>query len=254
MNDLLDELWMLTRALGEPSRDCVIIGEGNTSARVDDDSFLIKASGQQMETIEPTGLVAVRLGPILELLSAEPAPSVDQQKATARAAKLDASAPDPSIEVTFHALLLAECNARFIAHTHPTAVVQILCSPRAAEFATRRSFPDEAVLCGPRSVFVEYADPGLPLAYAIRDGVRAYMREEGEAPRVILLQNHGLIVLGQTAREALNITMMTIKAARVFAGAAVLGGPVFLSDEDVRHIIRRPDEIYRRNQFAQTTR
>jgi rhamnose utilization protein RhaD (predicted bifunctional aldolase and dehydrogenase) len=254
VNNLLDELWMLTRELGEPSRDCVIIGEGNTSARVDDDTFLIKASGQQMETIEPTGLVAVRLGPILELLSAEPAPSVDQQKATARAAKLDASAPDPSIEVTFHALLLEECNARFIAHTHPTAVVQILCSPRAAEFATRRTFPDEAVLCGPRSVFVEYADPGLPLAYAIRDGVRAYMREEGEAPRVILLQNHGLIVLGQTAREALNITMMTIKAARVFAGAAVLGGPVFLSDEDVRHIIRRPDEIYRRNQFAQTNR
>ena len=250
--DLLQELWTLTRALGEPSRDCVIIGEGNTSARLNDDTFLIKASGQQMETIAPAGLVAVRLSPIMELLNADPAPSVDQQKAAARAAKLESAAPDPSIEVTFHALLLAECGARFIAHTHPTSVVQILCSPRAADFAARRTFPDEAVLCGPRSVFVQYADPGMPLAYAIRDGVRTYMQDEGEAPRVILLQNHGLITLGQTAREALNITMMTIKAARIFAGAAALGGPVFLSDEDVRHIIRRPDEIYRRNQFAQT--
>lgn len=250
MTDLLHELWTLTRALGEPSRDCVIIGEGNTSARVDDDTFLIKASGQQMESIEPSGIVAVRLSPILRLLDADPAPAVDLQKATARAAKLDAAAPDPSIEVTFHASLLAECGARFIAHTHPTAVVQILCSPRAAEFATKRTFPDEAVLCGPRSVFVEYADPGLPLAHAIREAVRAFMREEGEPPRTILLQNHGLIALGQTAREAFNITMMAIKAARVFAGAASLGGPVFLSDEDVRHIVRRPDEIYRREQFA----
>lgn len=254
MTELLQELWTLTRALGEPSRDCVIIGEGNTSARVDANTFLIKASGQQMETIEPAGLVAVQLEAILGLLNASPAPTVEEQKATARAAKLDAAAPDPSIEVTFHALLLAECGARFIAHTHPTSVVQILCSPRTAEFAARRTFPDEAVLCGPRSVFVEYADPGLPLAYAIRDGVRAYMQEEGEAPRVILLQNHGLIALGQTAREALNITMMTIKAARIFAGAAALGGPVFLSDEDVRHIIRRPDEIYRRDQFARSNR
>lgn len=254
MTDLFQELWTLTRALGEPSRDCVIIGEGNTSARIDRDTFVIKASGQQMETIEPFGLVALQIEPILRLLNASPAPSVDQQKATARAAKLDAAAPDPSIEVTFHALLLAQCNARFIAHTHPTSVLQILCSPRAAEFAKRRTFPDEAVLCGPSSVFVEYADPGLPLAYAIRDGVQAYMQQEGEPPRVILMQNHGLITLGQTAREALNITMMAIKAARIFAGAAALGGPVFLSDEDVRHIIRRPDEMYRRDQFTRSNR
>lgn len=250
MTDLISELWTLTRTLGEPARDCVIIGEGNTSVRVDDDTFVIKASGQQMETIDRAGLVAVRMSPILALLDADPVPSMEQQKAQARAAKLDLNAPDPSIEVSFHALLLAECGVKFIAHTHPTAVVQILCSQRAAEFASRRSFPDEAVLCGPRSAFVEYADPGLPLAHAIRDSVRAFIRDEGESPRVVLLRNHGLIALGQTAREALNITMMAIKAARVFLGAASLGGPEFLSDEDVQHIVRRPDEIYRRNQFA----
>ncbi|MBK9125409.1 MAG: class II aldolase/adducin family protein [Chloroflexi bacterium] len=252
MNDLLHELWILTRTLGEPERDCVIIGEGNTSARIDADTFYIKASGQQMASIEPAGLVAVRIAPMLALVDADPAPSMDEQKARAKTAKLDLNAPDPSIEVTFHALLLAECGVKFIAHTHPTPVVSILCSPRAEEFANHRSFPDEAVLCGPRSAFVPYADPGLPLACAIRESVRAYMQTEGEAPRTILLKNHGLIALGQTAREALNITMMTIKAARVFAGAAALGGPLFLSDEDVQHIVRRPDEIYRRNQFART--
>jgi len=252
MNDLLHELWTFARALGEPERDCVIIGEGNTSARIDADTFYIKASGQQMAAIEPGGLVAVRIAPVLALLDAEPVPSMDEQKARAKAAKLDPGAPDPSIEVTFHALLLAECGVKFVAHTHPTPVVSILCSPRAEEFANRRSFPDGAVLCGPRSAFVPYADPGLPLAHAIRESVRAYMSAEGEAPRTILMQNHGLIALGQTAREALNITMMAVKAARVFTSAAALGGPVFLSDEEVRHIVRRPDEIYRRDQFARS--
>jgi rhamnose utilization protein RhaD (predicted bifunctional aldolase and dehydrogenase) len=250
MDELRQRLWTLTRTLGEPARDLVVIGEGNTSARVDSDTFLIKASGQQMQTMEPEGLVAVRFAPILEMLNASPPPTLEEQKAIARAAKLDPDAPDPSIEVSFHALLLLECGASFIAHTHPTPVVSILCSPRARDFAERRTFPDEAVLCGPCSAYVPYADPGLPLAHAIRRATREFYTAEGFWPRVILLENHGLIALGSSPEEVLNITTMTVKAARVFIGAAALGGPVFLRRADVRHIVGRPDEIYRRSQFA----
>jgi rhamnose utilization protein RhaD (predicted bifunctional aldolase and dehydrogenase) len=174
MDELRQRLWTLTRTLGEPARDLVVIGEGNTSARVDSDTFLIKASGQQMQTMEPEGLVAVRFAPILEMLNADPPPTLEEQKAIARAAKLDPDAPDPSIEVSFHALLLSECRASFIGHTHPTPILSILCSPRAKDFAERRTFPDEAVLCGPRSAYVPYADPGLPLAHAIRRAVREF--------------------------------------------------------------------------------
>lgn len=254
MNDLRETLWQLTRTLGDPARDLVIIGEGNTSARVDAETFLVKASGQQMHTMEPSGLVQVRFDPILAMLEADPPPSLDEQKAIARAAKVDPAAPDPSIEVSFHALLLAECGVPFIGHTHPTPIVSILCSPRARDFAAQRTFPDEAVLCGPRSAFVPYADPGLPLAHAIRQAVRAFRDEEGVWPRVILIENHGFIALGSSPQEVLNITTMAVKGARVFLSAAALGGPVFLSDAEVRHIVGRPDEIYRRDQFAQSNR
>jgi rhamnose utilization protein RhaD (predicted bifunctional aldolase and dehydrogenase) len=254
MSDLRDTLWQLTRTLGDPARDLVVIGEGNTSARVDDETFLIKASGQQMQTMEPRGLVQVRFAPILAMLEADALPTLDEQKAIARAAKVDPTAPDPSIEVSFHALLLAECGVPFIGHTHPTPIVSILCSPRARDFAERRTFPDEAVLCGPRSAYVPYADPGLPLAHAIRRAVRAFRDEEGMWPRVILLENHGFIALGSSPQEVINITTMAVKGARVFLSAAALGGPVFLSKADVRHIVGRPDEIYRRDQFAQSNR
>jgi rhamnose utilization protein RhaD (predicted bifunctional aldolase and dehydrogenase) len=251
---MLTPLLELTRSLGQPERDYVIIGEGNTSCRIDADSFWIKASGQQMHGIEQDGFVAVRFEPILAMLEQSPG-DLAAQKAVMQAAKVKADVPGlPSVEVTFHAMLLAECNVAYIGHTHPVAVNRILCSTRAREFAAHRLFPDEAVLCGPESVFVPYCDPGLPLALAIRDGARSYMAEWGEAPKVILLANHGLIALGQTPSEILNVTAMCVKAAHIFAGACAVGEPVFMSREDVLHIYRRPDEIYRRKQFVEGSR
>ncbi|MBL8164178.1 MAG: class II aldolase/adducin family protein [Anaerolineae bacterium] len=251
MSDTLSALLDMTRTLGKPEMEYVIIGEGNTSCRIDEDSFWIKASGQGMHMIAPEGFVAVRFAPILEMLERPPG-DLAAQKAVMQAAKVDPSVPVvPSVEVTFHAMLLAEFGAQVIGHTHALAVNRILCSSRAQQFATQRMYPDEVVLCGPQSAFVPYVDPGLPLALAIRDSARRYADEHNEAPKVILLANHGLIVLGQTPTEVLNITAMTVKAAHIFAGACAIGEPVFMSREDIQHIYKRPDEIYRRKQFVQ---
>lgn len=248
----IDALVEMTRFLGQPHLNYVIIGEGNTSQRVDNQTFWIKASGQQMQTISAKGFVEMRFAPVLDLLD-NPPESAQAVQAAMNAAKVDlASSLRPSVEVTFHAMLLAECDAEIIAHTHATAVNRILCSSRAEQFASHRLFPDEVVLCGPQSVFVPYVDPGLPLALAMRAQVRRYMDDFGEAPKVILLANHGLIVVAQTHTEALNITAMAVKAADIFAGACAVGEPVFMSQTDILHIYKRPDEIYRRRQFVQT--
>ena len=148
-------------------------------------------------------------------------------------------------------MLLHECGVRYIGHTHPTAINQIMCSEYAADFAFQRRFPDEAVLCAPRSVLAPYADPGLPLALIMRERVREYMAANSEAPKVILLENHGMIALGDTAAEILNITAMAVKAARIFLGALMTGKPTRLPDDEVWHVYRRPDEIYRRKLFVE---
>jgi rhamnose utilization protein RhaD (predicted bifunctional aldolase and dehydrogenase) len=247
--DSLRHITEMTRTLGQPALNYVIIGEGNTSYRMDEDSFWVKASGRGMHEIDEQGFVAMRLAPILELLDSQL--TGEALESAIRAARVDASVQvKPSVEVTFHAALLAECGVRCIAHTHPIVINQIMCSTRAEEFALHRSFPDEVVLCGPRSAFVPYVDPGLPLARALRDSVRGYLDEFGEPPKVILMANHGLIALGQTPTDALNITAMCVKAAAIFAGACALGDPVFMTPEDIAHIYRRPDEIYRRNMFV----
>lgn len=250
MADTLTPLVELTRTLGQPHLDYVIIGEGNTSCRIDDDTFWIKASGQQMHNIQADGFTAVQFAPILAMLDDSPG-DLAAQKVLMQAARVDASMRLPSVEVTFHAMLLHECGVRYIGHTHPVAVNRLMCSTRAEQFARNRMFPDEAVLCGPESVFVPYRDPGLPLALEIRAQTRAYMDKNGEAPKVILLENHGLIALGQTTAEILSVTAMCVKAAHIFAGACAVGEPVFMSAEDIAHIYKRPDEIYRRQQFVE---
>ncbi len=250
MQDKLQALVTMTRALGEPGRDLVIIGEGNTSHRIDNETFWVKASGQQMVSIQADGFVAVRFAPMLAMLD-DPPPDRQTMQDIMQAAKVDPENPRrPSIETSFHAMLLAECNMQVIAHTHPVAVNRIMCSARAEHFAHNRLCPDEAVVCGPESVLVPYIDPGLPLAIAMRDHVRAYMQQHGEAPKVILLANHGLIALGQTPTEALNVTAMAVKSAEIYWGACAIGEPVVMSQADIMHIYRRPDEIYRRAGFV----
>lgn len=246
----LDSLVGLSRALGAPSRQYVIIGEGNTSLKRSDGSFWIKASGQMLETVDESGFVEVKFGPILEILERQLSGAAMDE--AVNAAKVDASSPlRPSIEVTFHALLLHEFGAGCIAHTHPVPVNQLLCSNRALEYASHRIFPDEVVLCGPRSAFVPYLDPGVPLAYGIRHASVGYAEQYGEPPKVILLQNHGLIALGKNPTDALRITEMAVKAATIYVGACAVGTPVFLSEEDIAHLYKRPDEIYRRRQFEE---
>ena len=126
---------------------------------------------------------------------------------------------------------------------------QILCSPRAREFAEKRSCPDEIVMCGVESVFVPYAEPGLGLSQAIRREVVAYVKRTGRDPKIILLQNHGLIAIGATSGAVEATTRMAEKSARIFLGAASVGGPVFLPPDQVRRISGRPDEHYRQKQL-----
>ena len=250
MSNTLESLANMTRALGEPALDYVIIGEGNSSMRIDDASFYVKASGHQMRNISESGFVALRLAPMLAMLD-DPPRTLTEQKAITEEAKLNrAEERSPSIEVSFHAMLLNDCRVKFVGHTHPSAINQIMCSEYAADFALKRRFPDEVVLYGPQSALVPYADPGLPLATVMRQRVQEFMAAHGEAPKLILLENHGMIALGDSPAEILNITAMAVKAARIHLGALLTGKPTYLPEAEVWHLYRRPDEIYRRNLFV----
>ncbi len=244
---VLSQLIAMSQTLGDPAFDYAILGEGNTSARADADTFWVKASGASMRTLDERGLVRVRFAAIFEMLACEKLTDIEIRKGL-EAARAD---PDvklmPSVETFLHAILLQLTGINFVGHTHPTAVNAILCSQHAEEAYSGCLFPDQIVYCGPAPVFVPYTDPGLPLARAVRQAVERYGETWGQTPKVVIMQNHGLIALGVSATDVENITAMTVKTARVIAGTYALGGPHFFTPQQVERIHSRPDEHYRKS-------
>jgi len=245
-DDVLERLVALSRHLAEPERDYAILAEGNTAARIDEETFWVKASGFRMASIDATGFVALRLAPLTVLLRGERLSDAELEARVAAARVDPAATLRPSVEALLHAAALTAGGARYVGHTHPTAVNAILCARQAEEAVLGRLFPDEIVVCGPAPVFVPYVDPGLPLAYEVRRRILAYVEAYGETPKVILMQNHGLVALGRDPEEVEAITAMAVKTARVLLGTYALGGPHPLSAEAVSRVHTRPDELYRR--------
>jgi rhamnose utilization protein RhaD (predicted bifunctional aldolase and dehydrogenase) len=241
---ILSDLLKLSHELGDASRGLAILGEGNTSVQLSAKTFLVKASGTCLATLKEDEAVECDFNKLLPLLDKTGLTDAEVDAALL-ASRVDDKAKKPSVEALFHAYLLSLPDVNFVGHTHATAVNSILCSPRAREFAAKRMFPDEIVCCDVESVFVPYTDPGLKLAQEIQRGVQAFIAKHSRFPKIILMENHGIIALGKTPNAVLAGTLMAEKAAQVFIGAAALGGPQFFTPEHVARIAGRPDEKYR---------
>jgi rhamnose utilization protein RhaD (predicted bifunctional aldolase and dehydrogenase) len=242
----LNELVDLSRSLGRPERDLAILGEGNTSVRLDGERFLVKASGTSLVTADTESFVEMSFGRTLALLELEDPADDELGEALMAARTSNEGGLRPSIEAVMHALCLTAGEATFVGHTHPTAVNSVLCSDRAGALSAGAIFPDQIVVLGRYPLHVPYADVGLPLAHVLRDGLREHKRRIGAPPRTIYLQNHGLVALGGSAGGVEQVTTMAAKHARIMAGVLAVGEPVYLTAEQADSLDTRSDEEYRR--------
>jgi len=218
----------MTQVLGQPEHDYVILSEGNTSARTDEDLFWVKASGSRMADAEKDTFLRVDTAEVLALLDG-PRLSESEMRSGLAAAKMDSHATgSPSIETAMHALCLTLGGAIFVGHTHPTAINAVLCARDAEAPFSGSIFPAESLVCG-EPAFVPYAAPGQPLAKAVRQVIQSAIDRQGEPPRVLLLQNHGLVALGSTPQQVLDITEMMVKTAHILVQTYALGGPHFVN-------------------------
>ena len=246
---LQQELTDLAQTLGDPARALAILGEGNVSARVDAATFWVKASGSSLGTLSPADLTQVRFEDVLRPLEHETL-SEAEVEGVLEGAQVDPAQKKPSVETFLHALCLMG-GASWVAHTHAEAVNQLLCSTLGAEPFRQHIFPDAIVVCGVAPAVVPYVDPGFGLAKAVQAELGRYKDVYGAPPKLLLMENHGLVALGSSAREALNITLMADKWARTLLGTYALGGPKFLPQEEVARIDNRLDEHYRRARLVE---
>ena len=217
-----------TRLLGQDPK-LVLHGGGNTSVKTmakdlldeDVEVLCVKGSGWDMGTIEPAGLPAVRLAPLIKL-RARNALSDEEMVRVQRANLLDPSAPNPSVETLLHAFL----PHKYVDHTHSTAVLSLADQPDAAERC--------AELYGRRMGLVPYVMPGFLLAKHAADAYEADQAVEG-----LVLLKHGVFTFGDTAREAYERMIEMVSLAEdalqhgrrtVFAAAALPASVAPLAD------------------------
>lgn len=163
------ELRALSRSLGDPGKHLAILAEGNASARISPETFLVKASGFSLADLPNEGLIEVEFAPILNAMATRL--NDDEVRQVLKGSRVDqTSTLLPSVETFMHAWLLSLPGVAFVGHTHPTSLLSLLCLADAEKIARQRLFPDEIVLCGPESCFVKYVDPGGPLAAELPSG------------------------------------------------------------------------------------
>ena len=198
-----------TRLLGGDPR-LVLHGGGNTSCKTDVTDLLgesvevlcVKGSGWDMGDIEPAGLPAVRLAPLLKLRRLDRLADEDMVDFQ-RGNLLTSSSPNPSVETLLHAFL----PHRFIDHTHSTAVLSLT------------DLPDGDAICrevfGTKMGYVPYIMPGFDLA---KKAAEVYEQDPGVEGLILL--KHGIFTFGATAREAYErmIAMVTLAEQRLEKG------------------------------------
>src|SRR5262245_58547706 len=217
-----------TRLLGsEPSLG--LHGGGNTSIKALTTDLLgevtevvcVKASGGDMAAIDETRMPALRLDRLRKLRALDSLPDEDMALIL-RDALIDPMAPSPSVETLLHAFL----PHKFVDHTHANAVLSLTDQEDSDLFC--------ADVYGSRMGIVPYIMPGFALALRAAGIYDIKPKVEG-----LILQKHGIVTFGATARESYErmIEMVTLAEERlaknrkaVFVPAPIPGPVAPLAD------------------------
>jgi rhamnose utilization protein RhaD (predicted bifunctional aldolase and dehydrogenase)/NAD(P)-dependent dehydrogenase (short-subunit alcohol dehydrogenase family) len=202
-----------TRLLGGDPK-LVLHGGGNTSCKTtvtdllgeDVEVLCVKGSGWDMGDIEPAGLPAVRLAPLLKLRRLERLSDedmVDYQRGNL----MNSSSPNPSVETLLHGFL----PHKFIDHTHSTAVLSLVDQPDGEALARQ--------VYGSRMGYVPYIMPGFALA---KKAAEVY--EQDPSVEGLILVKHGIFTFAEDARTAYErmIEMVTLAEQRLEKGRKTL--------------------------------
>jgi len=199
-NDL--ELRVYTSNLLGQSDELVLHGGGNTSVKTIIDGeyiLLVKGSGWDLVSIESKGFAPVKMSALLEMAKLETLSDSDMVSGQ-KAAMIDKSAPNPSVEAILHALI----PYKFVDHTHADAVVTISNSVNGKE-NIKKVFPNFLI--------VDYVMPGFILAHTIYE-----MTKDLDWSTIdgIILHNHGIFTFDNNAKESYDKMIEAVTQAEVF--------------------------------------
>ena len=191
-----------TRLLGR-NKELVLHGGGNTSVKttikdIDGKKYkvlCVKGSGWDMADIEPPGLPAVKLEPLLSLKNKKYL-SDEDMVAYQKRNLIDIKSPNPSVETFLHAFL----PFKFVDHTHADAVLNITNRPGGLNLCKK--------IFGDKVSIVPYVMPGFMLAKKISE---VYSKN----PKIncLILMNHGIFTFANDCKEAYDLMIKYVSKA-----------------------------------------
>lgn len=198
----LKDLVKISQAAGK-SPDLVQGGGGNTSVKLDGNLMAVKASGYKLKEITTTdGYVVVNYKKIKEYHEqVDLSKDIDYEKESGEFVRANVVPMEglkqlrPSVEAGFHSVLL-----KHVIHTHPVYSNIICCCENGRELV-EKIFKDKKY----GYIWIPYINPGFMLTLAIMREVSNHISEKGFFPQAIFMENHGLVVTADTARECIEL-------------------------------------------------
>ncbi len=192
-----------TRLLGR-NNELVLHGGGNTSVKttlkdIDGKKYnvlCVKGSGWDMAEIEPAGLPAVKLQPLLSLknkkyLSDENMVSYQKRNL------MNIKSPNPSVETFLHAFL----PFKFVDHTHADAILNATNRPGGLNFCKK--------IFGNKVSIIPYVMPGFMLAKKVNE-----VYSKNPNINCLILMNHGIFTFSDDAKEAYSLMIKYVSQAQ----------------------------------------
>lgn len=174
---------------------------GNISARIDEEYMVITPSGMDYERLCPEDMVVINM---------------NTQEYEGRL--------KPSVEAPIHsAIYLDRETVNGIMHTHSTYALTLATA--------RKPIPpicdDQVQILGGDVRLAPYTMPG---SKEMAESVVEALKERSGA----LIANHGAITVGRTLAEAFTGSQVLEKTAMIYINTQCIGGPVEISEEDVK--------------------
>ncbi len=196
------DLRVYTSNLLGQSDELVLHGGGNTSVKteVDDEDILyVKGSGWDLVSIKAEGFAPVKLDSLIEMAKLKSLSDTDMVSSQ-KAAMIDKSAPNPSVEAILHAII----PFKFVDHTHADAVVTISNSVTGIE-NIKQLFPNFLI--------IPYVMPGFVLAQTIYKKSKNLDWSKCEG---IILHNHGIFTFDDDAKRSYTKMIDAVTRAEEF--------------------------------------
>ncbi len=195
--------------------DWVLHGGGNTSVKLtetdlygqDREVLYVKGSGVDMAVMTPDDFTPLDLAALQRLRQLDRLSDAEMDNQL-RINKLNASAPDPSVEALLHAFL----PHKFIDHTHADALLALTNHIDAESLISD--------VLGPGVGVIGYDKSGLDLA---KSAYAAW--EQNPEMEALIVLNHGIFTFGEDAQNAFERMAAYIDRAEAWLAAQSADGP-----------------------------